>query len=171
MPDELKHLNKEDLFLLMESYRNMITMHSTVVEQQKQIIDLQNNIISKQDNISTTQSHTKEQMKVITDKMNSWTSKLADSQKELQAAHIDMEKALTQSIDKVKEKLGDEKLDLTKQHSGINTRIYVSMGAMATIIIGLIALAMGLVDRYDMMQDMSEAIQEILNIVKNHTHP
>jgi hypothetical protein len=42
---------------------------------------------------------------------------------------------------------------------------------MATIIIGLIALAMGLVDRYDMMQDMSEAIQEILNIVKNHTHP
>jgi predicted PurR-regulated permease PerM len=171
MPDELKHLNKEDLFLLMESYRNMITMHSTVVEQQKQIIDLQNNIISKQDNISTQQSHSKEQVKMITDKMSNWTSKLAESQKELQSAHVEMEKTLTNSINKVQEKLGDEKLDLTKQHSGINTRIYVSMGAMATIIIGLIALAMGLIDRYDMINDMAQTIHEIGDFIRNHTHP
>jgi len=44
-------LTKEDLVLLMESYRNMITLHQTVLNQTTKALEKLNIIDSKQDNL------------------------------------------------------------------------------------------------------------------------
>lgn len=165
MPDELKHLNKEDLFLLMESYRNMITMHSTLVEQQKQIIDLQNNIIKKQDGISIKQTQSCDQLKIITEKLGQCAENLTKTNDTVNTSCNNLDKSFTSSIDKLKTSVGDSKLELTKQHSGISTKVYVAMGLMGTIIIALVALATGLVDKYAMLQEVHDVVIHLKQIL------
>lgn len=170
MPDELKHLNKEDLFLLMESYRNMITMNSTLVEQQKQIIGLQNNIIKKQDEISIKQTQSCDQLKVITEKLGQCADNLSKTNENVQTSCSNLDKSISTNLSSIKDKVGESKLDLTKQHSGINTRIYVAMGAMATIIIALVALSTGLIDRFELLKDIHSILQTIAEHVIPHAH-
>ena len=150
MPDEFKHLNKDDLFLLMESYRNMIQMHSTLVEQQKQIMDLQHDIIKKQDSISMKQTQSCGQLEKVVDRIEESASNLGK-----------INESVTTGLTDVNTNIGNNKLEFTKQHSGINTKIYVSMGAMATIVISLVALSIGLLDKYDLLQEIYEMVKDL----------
>lgn len=170
MPDELKHLNKEDLFLLMESYRNMITMHSTLVEQQKQIIDLQNNIIKKQDIISIKQTQSCDQLKIITEKLGQCANNLLKTNDNINTSCTNLDKSINESISKVKEKVGENRLATQKGHSGINSRIYFAMGGTAAVIIALISLAIGLLDRYELIGAIHELVKQIAEHVIPHVH-
>lgn len=156
MTDEFKHLNKDDLFLLMESYRNMIQMHSTLVEQQKQIIDLQHDVIKKQDSISLKQAQTCGQLENVASKIEGTTSNLTK-----------INDSLSSGLTEVRSNLDNSQLELTKQHSGINTRLYIAMGTMATIVIGLITLSIGLMDKYHILHEIHEVVKEILQ----YMHP
>jgi hypothetical protein len=162
MVDNAKHLNKEDLYLLMESYRNMIQMHSTLVDQQKRIIHLQNNIMEKQNGISENQIKTCNQLDGITDKLEDCSVNLAKTNENITGACTDLDKSLTSNVGNIHEKLGNNQLEITKQHSGINNRIYVAMGIMATIVIGVTTLAIGLLDERDLIQEISQVMQQVL---------
>lgn len=159
MPDELKHLNKEDLFLLMESYRNMITMHSTLAEQQKQIIDLQNKIINKQDGLSLKQTQSCNQLRMITDEVRQMSGGLTTTNDNLQKSCSLLDKNIVSTMTTINERISESKLDVTKQHSMITNRIYITMGVMSTIIIGLITLAVGLTDKFDMISKIYEILK------------
>lgn len=163
MPDELRHLNKEDLFLLMESYRNMITMHSTLAEQQKQIIDLQNNIISKQDVISFQQTKEYDQISNIVEKINICSTNISETSNTIQSFYSSIDKALISNTVSVKERIGVNQIDNAKQHSGLTNRLYISMGVMASIVIALIGLVMGLSEKYDMLKEVHEVVNQISN--------
>ncbi|MGD2072029.1 MAG: hypothetical protein PVG65_00865 [Candidatus Thorarchaeota archaeon] len=47
MGDE--NLSREDLFLLLESYKNQIRLNTTLLEKQEQVIQSQNRVIEKLD--------------------------------------------------------------------------------------------------------------------------
>lgn len=152
MSDETKHLSKDDLFLLMESYRNMTTMHSTLVEQQKQLMVYQSNMIQKQDEISSQQN-------AICNKLTRVAEKLEDCIHILSKTKDDVSTKCT-DIDDDLQKVAKE---LTEQHSGLNGKIYTSMGLMATIIIGLITMIYNLIDKYHLLNDMHITLTQIAN--------
>jgi cysteinyl-tRNA synthetase len=165
MPDESKHLNKEDLFLLMESYRNMITMHSTLVEQQKQIINLQNNMIKKQDEISIKQNKSCDQLSRITEKLGECTDNLTKTNDNIQSHCLSLDKSMTSLFDGIKDRISETKLEATKQHSGINLRIYVAMGAMATIIITILAMGGTLIEKFTLIHSMHDMLRNVVDFI------
>jgi len=162
MAQDLQSLNKDDLYLLMESYRNMIQMHSTLVEQQKQIIDLQNHILAKQDAIASKQTQSCDQLKGVAEKLEACAANLLKTNDTITSTSMSLDKTMSNGLDLVKDKIGGGQLELTKQHSGINVRLYVAMGGMATIIIGLIGLLMALSGKFDLITEIHKAIHVLL---------
>lgn len=160
---ELHHLNKDDLFLLMESYRNMIQMHSTLLQQQKQMIELQNSLLSKEDNISLSQEKTLTKI----DNMISDLSLCANNLQKTNITMIEMynniEKTLTGKLGGLKDDIGNNQKDITKQHTGINTKLYVAMGGSATIIIALIGLIYTLVEKFSLLTEVHKIVTTIFN--------
>jgi len=116
MPED--NLTKDDLVLLMESYRNMITMHQTILDQSAKTIEKLDNIISKQDTIST--------------KQGNFCNTLSNITKQLDDV-IGEEKESSSKIDNHHEK----SIDI---HNRILTKIHLGWIGMGTIIIGLIGL-------------------------------
>jgi predicted PurR-regulated permease PerM len=152
MPDDLKHLNKDDLFLLMESYRNMITLHTTLVEQQKQLMVSQSNMIAKQDDIASQQN-------TICNKLGRVTEKLEECIVALSKTKDDVA-GQCNSID---HNLDIMSKDLTTQHNGLSTKVYTSMGLMATIVISLITVIYSLADKYTLLEKMNGTLTQIAN--------
>jgi uncharacterized coiled-coil protein SlyX len=161
MPDEFNHLSKEDLYLLMESYRNMIQMHSTLAEQHKTIIDLQNEIISKQEKISLKQVSSSDQLTRVTDKLEECSANLIKTNENVQASSSKIDKSISTEIGYVRDKMGRHQVDLTKQNASVINRIYISIGLMATIIIGLIGIMIGLLDKYNLLSEVHELVHRI----------
>lgn len=154
MPEETKHLSKEDLFLLMESYRNMTTMHSTLVEQQKQLMAYQSNMIQKQDDISSQQN-------AICNKLTRVTEKLEECIKIL----VKNNEAVSSKCNDIESNVNAVAKELSGQHAGLNSKIYTSMGLMATIVIGLITMIYNLIDKYHVLNDMHITVTQIANAI------
>ena len=52
-PTEKDQLSKNDLFILMDSYKNNIQLNTTLLEQQKQMLQLHSNVLEKQNETMT----------------------------------------------------------------------------------------------------------------------
>lgn len=162
MADEFNHLNKEDLYLLMESYRNMIQMHSTVSEQQRQIIDLQNNILSKQETISLYQSKSCDHLDRITQKLEICSVNLSKTNDVITSSCSSLDKTFDNGLGDIKDKLVSNQIESTSHYSKLTTKSYVTMGAMITVVISLIGLVVGLLDKYQMLKEVHTAIFKLL---------
>lgn len=160
MPNEFNHLNKEDLYLLMESYRNMIQMHSTLAEQQKTIIELQNEIMNKQEKLSSKQSTSCDQLEKISKELEGCSANLTKANDNIISSSGRIDKSISTEISTVKDKMGRQQVDLTKQHSSIINRLYISYGLMASIIIGLVTLIVSLIDKYNLLKDIHNLIHK-----------
>lgn len=113
-----KSLSRDDLMLLMESYRNTIQMHTTIVEQQKRIVESQQTMTSKQDEILLKQ-------KLLCDRLDNTASTM---------------ERFVNKVEKVDDKVDTFQLDMTKQISGVRTRLYIAMGGTVSIILALLVL-------------------------------
>jgi DNA repair exonuclease SbcCD ATPase subunit len=117
-------LTKDDLVLLMESYRNMITMHQTILDQSEKTIEKMGLIADKQD--------------ALYSKQNSVCNTLNNVSSSLDSANASIAKAAEVSIRHEKE--------IIKQHNKIETKIHLGWIGMGTIILGLIGLIITLSD-------------------------
>jgi cysteinyl-tRNA synthetase len=117
------NLTKDDLMLLMESYRNMITMHKTILDQSTKTIEKLENITSKQDAISTKQTSVCTSLSKITDKLD---DVIGGSNKTVEK----MEKHAEKSVD---------------THNKIISKVHVGWIGMGTIILGLIGLVVTII--------------------------
>lgn len=164
--DVLNYLNKDDLFLLMESYRNMIEMHSTLAEQQKQIIELQNKIMTKQEGITLSQTRSHDHFDRIAEKLNECISTLKKTNETIAASCSSLENKVSNEVGVVNDKVGNYELESTKQHSSISTKIYVAMGGMATIIIGLITLVITILGKFNSIDEINKILNQILSLLQ-----
>jgi hypothetical protein len=121
MPDET--LTKDDLVLLMESYRNVITMHETILNQTSKAIEKLDLIATKQDYIASKQSDTCKSLEKCSGRLD------------------DIFKAEGHVIDKI-DKHHEKSIDT---HSKITTKIHLGWIGMGSIIIGLIGIIVTIV--------------------------
>lgn len=116
MPEE--NLTKDDLVLLMESYRNMIVMHQTILDQSTKTIEKLDGITSKQDNISSKQVSICGNLTKITGRVDEIVGGCT---------------TIVDKIDKHHEKS-------METHNKLTNKIHLGWIGMGTIIIGLIGL-------------------------------
>jgi hypothetical protein len=145
------HLGLADLRLLMDNYQNIIKMTAVLLEQQKQVIDLQHQTLSKQDIATTKQLQVCNSLENIIGNINTCNEKVVKSADAVEA-----------STTAIKEKINKLQISTTTEHSGINNRIYISMGGMITIIISLIGLLTMFYNRFELIHIMHDSIQNIL---------
>lgn len=124
-------LTKDDLVLLMESYRNMITMHQTILDQTTKTIDKLDNITTKQDSIISKQGMVCNSLSNITDKIDTTNGNL---------------KSTVEKIDKlggkVSDKIDDHEKKRMESDGKITSKIHLGWIGMGTIIVGLLGIIM-----------------------------
>lgn len=108
-------LTRDDLVLLMESYRNMITMHQAILEQTGKTIDKLDIIATKQDTLFSKQG-------------NICTS-IGDINKNM----IEHDKEMVKNLD------AHDKATI-KDNGKLANKIHLGWIGMGTIILGLIGL-------------------------------
>ncbi len=111
-------LTKDDLVLLMESYRNMIVMHQSILEQSSKTIERLDNIATKQDNLFNKQNSVCTSLNNIGGNVDGLTTKV-----------VDMERTVN----------NHEKKSI-EVHGKIINKIHLGWIGMITIILGLIGL-------------------------------
>lgn len=120
MPED--NLTKDDLMLLMESYRNMITMHKTILDQTSKTIEKLDHITDKQDAISTKQGTVCNSLHNITEKLDGVVGGNSATQQKLDNHH---EKSI-------------------EAHGKLANKIHLGWIGMGTIILGLIGLCVAI---------------------------
>lgn len=142
MPDSIdeKSLNREDLMLLMESYRNTIEMHTTILEQQKQVIQFQHTIVEKQDSILGKQSSVCDKLTTLATNLDTCAQNIAKSNENTNNTYLAIKKEVEDEVEKVGTKIEGTRIENVTQHSAITNKIYVGMVGSAVIIIALIGL-------------------------------
>lgn len=119
-------LDREDLYLLMESYQNTIALNTTLLERQEILNANIERVIKELIAICGNQAKTLEELRGFK------TAAHDDSEKAKAAAHDDNEKILAA--------LDAGRLAEVKEHSAHNNRIYIALAGMISIILALIGL-------------------------------
>jgi hypothetical protein len=121
-------LSKNDLFILMESYKNNIQLNTTLLEQQKQLLIMNASAIDKQKEFCETLDRFIQNVTSCSEKMNVNYTKLT--------------KLIEDKSNTITSQITNGCADSKVEHSGIRLRIYMAMIGMGGIIISLISLAM-----------------------------
>jgi len=135
-----KSLSREDLTLLMESYRNTIELHTTLLEQQKQVLDFQHTIIEKQDFMLGKQSKVYDQLSTVVKSLGTCATNIEESNKNMTKTLSSIKDDVEDEVAKVGTKIEGTRVENVTQHSAITNKIYVGMVGSGMIIITLIGL-------------------------------
>ncbi len=122
-------LTRDDLVLLMESYRNMITMHQTILDQSEKTIEKMDNIANKQDSLFSKQGHICNTLDKVSTNLDDTIKGLAESTKAANA----------------------HEKETIKQYSQVINKIHLGWIGMGTIIMGLIGLIFMLIKFHQMV--------------------
>jgi len=126
-------LTRDDLVLLMESYRNMITMHQTILDQTNKTIDKLNIIASKLDSLFSKQGNICNTMNNIDEKINTTIIETKTNNDKIDNISINITK-----------NLNDHEKKSIEEHSKLTNKIYIGWIGMVTIILSLIGLGITL---------------------------
>jgi hypothetical protein len=105
------NLTKDDLVLLMESYRNMITLHQTILDQSGKTIEKIDDMLTKQDKIYGRQKST-----------------------------CDILNRCADNLEKTCTNIQTHTLESVKDHGKIINKIHVGWIGMASIILSLVGM-------------------------------
>jgi predicted PurR-regulated permease PerM len=131
MQDTNNSLSREDLFLLLESYKNTIELNTTLVEKQNQIIIQNTEVI--------------EQQKKIFESISKMIEKIGQN---INDSSIRQNEIIT--------KINENKLNITNEHSSIKNLIYVALIGMGTIVISLTSLYITTFDKFKIIIDIAK---------------
>jgi len=129
--EDINQLTKDDLVLLMESYRNMIVMHQTILDQSNKTIDKIDNVAKIQDDLFTKTGSIFGSLNNVEKTINDNTSKTKEGSNKVETLTIALNNHEKKSIE---------------DHGKITSKIYVGWIGMVTIILGLIGLAIAITD-------------------------
>ena len=164
---EVKSLSKDDLYLLMESYRNMITMNATLAEQQKQLIDSQSKLLERQDTLNMKQSQLFDKISALVDKIDEWTDVTKSGHDEIQNTCTDLEGIMVEKLDKLADRTVNLNIENTKQHEGIKNHIYAAYVGLVSIIgsvLGLVYFIFVHNDKADKLLQILYKVAEALKV-------
>ena len=160
MPDS--SLSPEDLKLLMGNFQNIIQMNTILIEQQKSLISAQNQVIQKQDQITNKQNTTCIQLDKIATKLSECADNLKATNESIQTSCGNIDNHISGQLAETNKSVESWKLDVVKQHSSINKNVYIAWGGMVTIIIGLLSLLIAAYERFGIINQIHQTLQQLV---------
>jgi 23S rRNA A2030 N6-methylase RlmJ len=131
-------IDRDDLFLLMESYKNTIELNTTLLERQEILSQLQAKLIESISEVCGNQSKILQEIKSIPEALSSAANHLADELKRMNDAH-------SKEIQTLRDQLAQQRNAEVKEHAGFNNRLYVALSGMVGIVLALIGLLIKIV--------------------------
>lgn len=122
-------LTRDDLVLLMESYRNMITMHQTILDQTSKTINTLNDIANKQDSLFSKQGQVCNSLQNITSSLTTVTTNLSIATDKIDNMNV-----------KIIDKLQVHEKKSIEEHGKLLNKIHIGWIGMGSIILGLVGL-------------------------------
>jgi len=135
-------LSKDDLFILMESYKNNIQLNTTLLEQQKQLLLLHDTTTNKQKELCNN-------IDKLIEKLTQCSKTISDNQIKL---HEEQSK-LDDSIGSVSTQLSLKTADLSKEHASLANKMYISLVGMIGIVISVIGMAINYSDKFHVLTE------------------
>jgi hypothetical protein len=123
-------VNRDDLLLMMESYKNQIELNTTLLTRQEVIITKQEEIIGKLAEILDLQSKVLADVGAVPDSLEKLIHGFCEATGETCKG---INTALDQSLSAARQAQ-------IREHNGINNRIYLGWVGMGTIVIALIGV-------------------------------
>jgi hypothetical protein len=120
--DPTKPLTQGDIVLMMKSYENSILLNQTVVDQQKQVLEQQNLMLDK--------------IKVVCNDLDEISDKLKECSNDINTISTH-----TSILPDLKSETKIQHTELSKEHLGINYRMYLSYAGLGSIVVSIIYLA------------------------------
>jgi DNA repair exonuclease SbcCD ATPase subunit len=133
-------LRKDDLVLMMDSYKNMITMHQTILEQSAKIIELLSNISIRQDSIASRQEKICNILSEISKKLDDCSLKLQTGGDKVESLKSGLGDALKNVSESIKEKINNHNTKSIEDHNKITNKVYIGWIGMGSIILALLSL-------------------------------
>jgi drug/metabolite transporter superfamily protein YnfA len=127
-------LSKNDLYILMESYKNNIQLNTTLLEQQKQLIVMINQSVDKQ--------------KVLCENLDQFIQNLTTCSTKLEENHSKLIGLIESKTNSIGNQLTVTSSINSVEHEKITNKIYAAWGGMVLIVISLITLAVTFADKY-----------------------
>jgi len=158
---DVKGLSKEDLYLLMESYKNMITLNATLAEQQKQLMENQQKIFEKQDNLATKQQQFCDRVNLMVDRIERWTADAKMGHEEIQDTCSGLEENLSERLNGIRDANTQMIIDNTKSHSSLKNHIYGAYVGMGSMIISVLTLVYLVFSHNDKTNDLLSLLQKV----------
>jgi uncharacterized protein YjcR len=120
---DLKGLTWDDLVLVLESYKNMITLNTTLLEQQRKIYDTELKLVSQQE-------ESKKNIEEIKKKFDTYVEVYQKNRTDWEL------KTMT------------EMSSLHNEHNTMSSKINLVYVALASVIVALIGLAITILSQY-----------------------
>ena len=163
-----KSLSRDDLFLLMKTYENSVILNTTLLEQQKTLIDKQNILCDKQIETFSTVTKVLDNLKNHTTEVIKTENSIVDRLEQVSKDIIISSKEQTTLLGQMKDNcskshtlINSETVNLSKEHMGINTKVYISYAGLITIILSLIVL----IDKLFLKFETINAIAKSLGVI------
>ena len=137
-------LSRDDLFLMMKSYENSIRLNNTLLEQQKKLIDQHTDIIGNQIKAND----------MLTEHLTSISKNTENCATFLVGMKED-----------ILEKITEHKEEDIKQFGQVRNKIYIAMGGSVLIILSLITLTISAFNKYGLIEEVQEILEQILLLV------
>lgn len=135
-----EELSKNDLFILMESYKNNIQLNTTLLEQQKQMMVMNGTSIEKQEELYT-------KVDELIGKITSCSNTISDNNSKLMTSLTVLSASITTQTDQNFNKL-------SKEHDKLSFKLYIAFIGMTGIILSIIGLAINFADKYHSLSDL-----------------
>jgi hypothetical protein len=126
-------IDRDDLFLLMESYKNTIELNTTLLERQELVNSMQIKLMESIKEICTNQSLILSEIKAVPDAFLTVAEKIAGEIKQLNDHH-------TRELRAIKDNVVNGRNAEIKEHAGHNLRIYVALSGMVAVVAALVGL-------------------------------
>lgn len=143
-------LSKQDLFILMESYKNNIQLNTTLLEQQKQMILINTQFLEKQENLCKTVNELVEKLancsKITSENYLNLSNNVNTMSSNIKSLKDDV-------VNGVKNNNIENTSKLSSEHSNISNKIYVCMVGMVAIVLSVIGLATTYAEKFHNLKD------------------
>lgn len=149
-------VDKDDIFLLLESYKNNIELTSTLLEQQKQLLNQQSEVIKKQNTLCDTMNKLLDKFDMCYTNANNIQTKLLESQGEIK-------KDVSSCKTDIKTDISGVKTTILTDHNKLALLIYGMGGGLITLIISLIGFMYIWSDRFSLMKDIAVKVGVVLH--------
>jgi Fe2+ transport system protein B len=158
-----EEISKNDLFILMESYKNNIQLNTTLLEQQKQIMVINSQAIEKHQDLCKSVDELIDKLttcsRILSDNHTKISNDLNMLSTRLGAEFTTLNTNLTIKMGneadklnsndtKICNKLDTEKTNLSNEHEKITNKVYLAFIAMGGLVISIIGLAISFADKF-----------------------